>query len=185
MNVNHESVMYAQYRMRMYMRSALFAALISVSAFVVLPIGMVPLTMQSLMVQFAALLLPAPYGVISILLYLFVGALGFPVFSQGRGGLAHFVGPTGGYLLGFLVANGFLQLKRSIFIRSRTMLFTGLFLHTVILLALGHVHMVAVASVGSLKAEMISMGLILPSIIKIVIGTLVLDWLIIKRRFRS
>ncbi len=185
MNVNQDSVMYSQYRMRMGIRAALFAAMICVSAFVVIPIGPVPLTMQSLMVQFAALLLPAPYGIMSILLYLGLGALGFPVFSQGRGGLAHFAGPTGGYLLGFLIANILLQLRRSIWVRSRITLMMALGLHTAILLGLGHVFMVLVAGVGSQKAIVISTGLIVPSLIKIGIGTAVLDWLILKRRFRS
>jgi biotin transport system substrate-specific component len=40
----------------------------------------------------------------SICLYLFVGAIGLPVFSGGRGGIAHFFGPTGGYLFGYLLA---------------------------------------------------------------------------------
>jgi biotin transport system substrate-specific component len=40
----------------------------------------------------------------SICLYLFVGAIGLPVFSGGRGGIAHFLGPTGGYLFGYLPA---------------------------------------------------------------------------------
>ena len=37
-------------------------------------------------------------------LYLLVGAIGMPVFAGGRGGLAHFFGPTGGYLFGYILS---------------------------------------------------------------------------------
>jgi biotin transport system substrate-specific component len=38
-------------------------------------------------------------------LYLLVGAIGIPVFAGGRGGFAHFLGPTGGYLFGYLISS--------------------------------------------------------------------------------
>jgi biotin transport system substrate-specific component len=38
-------------------------------------------------------------------LYLLLGAIGMPVFAGGKGGLAHFVGPTGGYLFGYVLAS--------------------------------------------------------------------------------
>jgi biotin transport system substrate-specific component len=38
-------------------------------------------------------------------LYLLVGAIGMPVFAGGKGGLAHFFGPTGGYLFGYVLAS--------------------------------------------------------------------------------
>jgi len=44
------------------------------------------------------------WGPASMALYLLVGAIGIPVFAGGRGGFAHFFGPTGGYLIGYLVS---------------------------------------------------------------------------------
>jgi biotin transport system substrate-specific component len=69
-----------------------------------LPVSPVPVVLQNLFVLLAGLLLPLRWAVASVALYLALGAIGLPVFSAARGGLAHFVGPTGGYLVGFLPA---------------------------------------------------------------------------------
>lgn len=84
----------------------LFAALSAAGAFISLPIpgSPVPIVVQNLFIVLAGLLLGPLEGSLAVLAFLLVGALGFPVFSGGRGGLAHFLGPTGGYLLGYLVA---------------------------------------------------------------------------------
>ncbi len=52
----------------------------------------------------AGLLLGAKWGLASVLLYLSLGAVGLPVFAAGAGGVAHFLGPTGGYLVGYIPA---------------------------------------------------------------------------------
>ena len=77
--------------------------LLWVTAKAQIPFWPVPITMQT----FAVLLLGAAYGWrlggTAVLLYLAEGAVGLPVFAKG-GGLAYFLGPTGGYLVGFLLA---------------------------------------------------------------------------------
>jgi biotin transport system substrate-specific component len=86
--------------------SCLFAALCAAGAFIALPIpgSPVPVIVQNLFVVLAGLLLGPIGGSSAVLIFLCLGALGFPVFSGGRGGLAHFAGPTGGYMIGYLVA---------------------------------------------------------------------------------
>jgi biotin transport system substrate-specific component len=64
----------------------------------------VPFTLQTLAVLLTGALFGAKRGILTILLYLTEGAVGLPVFSAGRGGIAMFAGPTGGYLAGFLAA---------------------------------------------------------------------------------
>jgi biotin transport system substrate-specific component len=92
-------------QLQMTVLSALMAALISVGAYlqIPLPLGPVPLVLQNLFVLLAGLLLGGRWGVASVGIYLLVGAIGLPVFVGGKGGIAHFLGPTGGYLLGFAV----------------------------------------------------------------------------------
>lgn len=87
--------------------AAVFAATIAVSAFVVIPIpgSPVPFTMQVLVVLLASAVLGSKTGFASVLAYLAIGALGVPVFSGGRAGIAVLAGPTGGYLWGFLLAS--------------------------------------------------------------------------------
>ncbi|MEA4854617.1 MAG: biotin transporter BioY [Christensenella sp.] len=81
---------------------ALFAALIAIGAFIKIPIPYVPITFQGFFVLLAGFLLGSKYGSISMLLYLAIGLIGFPVFTQG-GGLMYVMQPTFGYLIGFAV----------------------------------------------------------------------------------
>ena len=84
--------------------AALMAALTAVGAYIAIPIGPVPIVLQNLFVMLAGLLLGGRWAAISIGVYLVAGAVGMPVFAGGTGGAGKFVGPTGGYLLGFLAA---------------------------------------------------------------------------------
>jgi biotin transport system substrate-specific component len=71
---------------------------------IVLPFSPVPVTGQTFAVLITGVLLGARRGCLSVLLYVVQGALGFPVFSMGRAGLVTLLGPTGGYLVGFIAA---------------------------------------------------------------------------------
>lgn len=84
--------------------AALMAALTAAGAYIAIPIGPVPIVLQNLFVMLAGLLLGGRWGLISIGVYLLSGAVGLPVFAGGTGGIGKFVGPTGGYLLGFAAA---------------------------------------------------------------------------------
>ncbi|HET6352532.1 MAG TPA: biotin transporter BioY [Coriobacteriia bacterium] len=91
-------------RTRQLVAAALVTALIAASAWITLPIGAVPVTLQVFVVVLAALLLEPVWAGASIALYLVMGAAGLPVFAGAKGGLGVIAGPTGGYLMGFLVA---------------------------------------------------------------------------------
>lgn len=81
--------------------SALFTALIAVGAFLRLPLPVIPITMQTLFVLLAGLLLGKFYALLSCLLYLGLGLMGLPIFTQG-GGIGYLLHPTFGYLIGFV-----------------------------------------------------------------------------------
>ena len=86
-------------------RAALFTALVVVFA-VIPPLPMpfvpVPLTLQTLGVMLAGLILSPRLAALSMLLYVVLALVGFPVLPGARGGLAVFAGPTGGFILGFI-----------------------------------------------------------------------------------
>ncbi len=82
---------------------ALFAALMAAGAFIRIPIGPVPITLTSFFMLMAALLTGPIGGVISVAIYLITGLLGLPAFAGGSGP-AVFAGPTGGFLIGYLIA---------------------------------------------------------------------------------
>ncbi len=86
--------------------AALFAALVSLGAFVSAPFfGPVPFTLQVAFVLLAGLVLGARLGVLSLTVYLLMGLVA-PVYAQGASGPGALAGPAGGYLFGFVVAAG-------------------------------------------------------------------------------
>jgi biotin transport system substrate-specific component len=84
----------------------LFAALISAGAVfsIPLPPPLPPVTLAVFFALLAGLVAGPLCGTAAVALYLFLGALGLPVFANGTGGLGHLAGPTGGFLLGYLAA---------------------------------------------------------------------------------
>ena len=64
----------------------------------------VPFTMQTFAVFFALEFLGGRNGFIAILIFIMLGAIGLPVFSGFKGGIGHLLGPTGGYIIGFLAS---------------------------------------------------------------------------------
>lgn len=84
-------------------RCALFVVLIAIGAFIKIPISLVPITLQTLFVLLASLLLGRKLASLSMMVYLFLGLIGLPVFANG-GGIAYIFQPSFGYLLGFLAA---------------------------------------------------------------------------------
>lgn len=85
--------------------AGMMAALTAVLAYIriPLPFSPVPVSAQTLAVMFAGALLGARLGAFSQLVYVLMGAVGLPVFAGGQGGPAVLAGPTGGYLIGFIL----------------------------------------------------------------------------------
>lgn len=81
---------------------AVMAAVMCVLAPISIPIGPVSITGGTLAVYLAACLLGGVWGTVSTLVYLLVGMVGLPVFSNYMGGISRLAGPTGGYLVGYL-----------------------------------------------------------------------------------
>ena len=84
----------------------LFAALMAICSLISIPLGFtpVPVNLATLGVFLAGGLLGKKYGTISIGVYVLLGAVGVPVFAGFRGGLSVLVGPTGGYIIGYIAA---------------------------------------------------------------------------------
>ena len=97
--------------------------ILTVSAKIKVPFYPVPMTMQTFVVIFIGMTYGWKLGLTTVSAYLLEGAFGFPVFADTpeKGiGIAYMLGPTGGYLLGFLVAvfiAGFVNLEKNIFVR--------------------------------------------------------------------
>lgn len=91
------------YDVALIVGGSLFVAL-SARIAIPLPFSPVPITGQTLAVLLVGALLGSRRGASALLLYLLEGAVGLPVFAGGMSGLAYMLGPTGGYLIGFVCA---------------------------------------------------------------------------------
>ncbi len=163
--------------------AALFTAII-VALGVVPPVMLgfipVPITAQSLGVMLAGTVLGAKRGGFAVLLLLVLVAIGLPVLSGGRGGLAVFASPTAGYLVGFLFAaivTGFLSerfVKRS---QSGLMQTSAFFLAAlaggvVVDHALGVIYLGLVTGIGIPKAFIGDLAFIPGDVLKALIAAL-------------
>ncbi|MDR1048085.1 MAG: biotin transporter BioY [Treponema sp.] len=86
--------------------AALFAALTAAGTFISIPLPFspVPIVLQNLFAMLSGLVLGPVTGSGAVALYLVAGAIGFPVFTGASGGFVHLIGPTGGFLFGYLLS---------------------------------------------------------------------------------
>ena len=118
--------------------------LLTISAKIKIPFYPVPMTMQTFVVVLMGVTFGWKIGVATISLYLLEGIIGFPVFAgtPEKGlGLAYFMGPTMGYLIGFLFAAflaGYLDLKTNIFLIFLKLILSVSIIYILGILWLGH-----------------------------------------------
>jgi len=104
-----------------------------------IPIGLVPISLTNLIILITVIILGWKMGTISCLIYLLIGYVGMPVFSGFTSGPHRLLGPTGGYLIGFI----FLAIISGIFVdnfRGKIYMYIiGMILGTVVLYVFGTV----------------------------------------------
>ncbi|MDM9623710.1 biotin transporter BioY [Rhizobium sp. S96] len=164
--------------------SALFAAII-VALGMLPPITLgfipVPITAQSLGVMMAGVVLGARRGTIAVLIVLVLVAIGLPVLSGGRGGLAAFAAPTTGFLIGWVLAaftTGYLSERLVQAEQGATRQTVGFFLAAmiggiVVLYACGIIYLALVAKIGFSAAFFGSMAFIPGDVLKAFVAALV------------
>jgi len=164
--------------------SALFAAII-VALGILPPITLgfipVPITAQSLGVMMAGVVLGARRGTVAVLIVLVLVAIGLPVLSGGRGGLAAFAAPTTGFLIGWVFAaftTGYISERLVKHGQAAGMQLTGFFFAAmmggiVVLYAFGIVYLAFAAQIGLKAAFTGSMAFIPGDVIKAFVAALV------------
>jgi biotin transport system substrate-specific component len=151
---------------------ALGTALLTLSAKFNLPLPYVPMTLQTLVV----LMIGAAYGwrlgVATIAAYLAEGASGLPVFAGPVGGLTPMMGPTAGYLAGFVVAafiTGWLSERG--WDRSVSRLFVAMGIGHIVILAMGFVWLAFGLRLGAERAWLVGIvPFIAASVVKNALG---------------
>jgi biotin transport system substrate-specific component len=151
-------------------------ALLTLSAKIKLPLPYVPMTLQTLVV----LLIGAAYGwrlgVTTVIAYLGEGAAGLPVFAGPFGGLEPLIGPTAGYLFGFVAAAGITGwLSERGWDRSVPRLFVAMGMGHIVILAAGFAWLAFGIKLGAEKAWLVgAMPFIAASVIKNALGAVLI-----------
>lgn len=129
----------------------LMAAVTCVLAPLSIPIGPIPISLTNLAVYLSLYLLGMRLGVLSYLVYVLLGMAGLPVFSGFAGGLGKLMGPTGGYIIGFIPMGiiGGAALER---FSNRALQFLALSTGTAVCYALGTAWFCVVMRVGVIAA---------------------------------
>jgi biotin transport system substrate-specific component len=83
--------------------TAVFAAVICIVSPFTIPVGPIPLSLATFAVYLAASTLDWKYGTLAVVVYVALGLVGLPVFSRFEGGIQKLVGPTGGFLVGYVL----------------------------------------------------------------------------------
>ncbi len=127
---------------------ALMAVLISVCSWLSIPAA-IPFTMQTYAIFTALLLLGGRRGSIAVLLYILMGAVGLPVFSGFTGGIGKLMGPSGGYIIGFVFTALCYRLSERFFGRRFGVRLAGMAVGLAVCYAFGTVWFVQVYSAAS------------------------------------
>ena len=96
-------MVYMKHRAQILAYSGTFVALIAAGSWISIPLPPVPITLQTLFVLLAGIVMKR-YAVIPVALYVLLGAMSLPVFHNGTAGPGVLLGPTGGFLIGFIPA---------------------------------------------------------------------------------
>lgn len=159
---------------------ALITAITCVLAPLSIPIGPVPISLTNLVIYISVVLIGWKKATLSYLVYLLIGLVGLPVFSGFTGGAGKLLGPTGGYLIGFI----FMAIISGIMIEkfdNKMLWAVGMVLGTLVTYAFGTLWLARQMDIGLIEA--LSIGVIpfiVGDIIKIIIAIVIAP--IIKKR---
>lgn len=159
---------------------AIFAALIAACSYIQIPLGPVPFTLQTFAVFTTAGLLGTKRGTIAVVIYILLGCIGIPVFA-GSGGPGIIVGPTGGYITGFIFTVIIIGLIMNVFQKNAT----GLkFVMTVVAMVVGDAICFMIGTIQFMVVMKVNLAVamgycvipfILPDLVKIIVAAIVVN----------
>ena len=139
----------------------LFAGLTAIGAWISIPIPPVPFTFQVFFVLLAGALLGSISGGLSQIVYVLLGAVGLPIFAGGAAGPGVLIGPTGGYIFGFVAAAfvvGAVSGESPGYTRSLVAMVAGV----IVIYALGMAQLMYVTGMGPVPAFLAGVAKFIP-----------------------
>ena len=155
--------------------TGLFVALTASGAILTIPLPFspVPITLQIFFTLMAGIILGSKYGALSQIVYLLMGGIGLPVFAEGAAGFQVLVGPTAGYLWGFVLCAFFVGLVSEKF-RSWQMNTVAMLCGLIIIYILGVLGLHFVLGLSLIKALQVGIVPFIPGdILKLIAAVLV------------
>lgn len=158
----------------------LIVALLSVSTFIRIPMYPVSVTMQTFIIFLIPFIFGAKISFISVLIYIFLGLIGLPIFSNG-GGIGYIFMPTFGYLIGYLISvvfAGIICNKNKIIMNF---VFAGI-LSIVIIHACGiiglYININYIQDKNILFSSIFKSGIVfvIPDLIKLILATIIIPY---------
>jgi biotin transport system substrate-specific component len=152
---------------------ALFSTLTAIGAYIYIPLpfSAVPITLQTMFTYIAGAILGGYLGALSQMIYILIGVAGLPIFAGGGSSLSVLIGPSGGYLIGFIIAAFVIgELKK--IKRGGVWLFICMVIGTMIIYVLGVIQLMNWAKINLNQA--IGLGVlpfIFGDLIKILLAT--------------
>lgn len=160
---------------------AVFTALTAVCSLVQIPAGPIPFTLQTFAVFTTGGLLGSKKGTIAIIIYILLGVIGIPVFAGGKSGPGVIVGPTGGYITGFIFTIIIIGMITKIFRKNKTwlnitMTFISMVLGDLVCFVIGTIQFMAVMET-SLEVALgyCVIPFIIPDLIKMAVAVVVVN----------
>ena len=163
--------------------TALFTALMAVCSWISIPTA-IPFPLPTFGVFVTAGLLGGRRGTLTIVIYLLLGAVGLPVFSGFTGGIGHMLGPTGGYIIGFIFTALIMWLAEHLYGKSDKVLILSMIAGLIVCYVFGTAWFMIVytkntGEIGLMTAlSWCVIPYIIPDIIKIILAV------ILTRRLR-
>ncbi len=135
--------------------TAMIAAIIAVAAVISIPMYLVPFTLATFAMYTATIAFGTRQTVTAVVVYILLGAVGLPVFSGLGSGIGHILGPTGGYILGYIPMVWIGGYFAERFAGNRYMYILGFVLGTAVLYAVGvlWIHIQLGSSIASLLSK--------------------------------
>ena len=153
--------------------TAVFVVLITMCAWITIPFGIVPVTMQTFAVFLTMGLLGGRRGTMAIFIYLLMGCIGLPVFSGFQAGVGVLLGQTGGYLIGFLLIGASMWVFENLGKKNRYWQLAGMIVGQLLCYSFGtvwymvmYMNSVEIVSLGTVLGVCV-VPFIIPDIIKI------------------
>ena len=159
----------------------LSVALLTICSWISIPIGAVPVTLQTFAVFAIAGLFDLKTGMLSMFTYLLLGSVGVPVFANFRSGVAVLQGPTGGYLIGYTLSIVIIWAFKKIKIKPMVSLLIGMVVGLIVCYAFGTIWFYFVyANNGEAKGMLDILSIcvipfVIPDLVKIAVAAILVE----------